>query len=78
MAYKGNDLQETGKKTVNVNDDDIGNVEAAGYSPGTSASTTFSELAEDAALLEEIKEEKREEARQLREKARDIEEKYDL
>ena len=73
-----NTLEDTSKKSVRVNSDDQDNVEKAGYDLGTSASTLFSDLAEDSALLQEIKEEKREEVRELREKARSIETRYDL
>lgn len=79
VGYTDNTLEDTeGKKTISINATDQGNVEKAGYSLNTSASTIFSELADDAELLEELKEEKREEVRQLREKARDIEEKWEL
>ena len=74
----GNTLEDTGKKSIRTNGDDQNNVENAGYPLDKSVSTLFSDLAEDAALLEDLKEDKREEVRKLREKARDIEEKWNL
>jgi len=73
-----NTLEDTGKKSIRTNSTDQDNVEAAGYDLGTSTSTLFSELAEDSALLAELQEQKEEEVRQLRQKARDIETRWQL
>lgn len=54
------------------------NIEAAGYDLGVSASTLFTDLAEDAALLARLQDMKRSEVAELREKARDLEAEYNL
>jgi len=78
MGKNDNTLEDNGKKSIRTNSKDQDHVEAAGYDLGTSASTLFHELAEDAALLAELQAEKKKEVRQLREQARDIEERWQL
>lgn len=78
MAYTDNTAESTGDKSVKLTADDQDNIDKAGYPLDMSVSTLLTELSEDAALLEQLKEDKREEVRQMREKARDIENKWDL
>ena len=73
-----NTCEDVGKKTIRINEDDQDNIEAAGYDLGTSSSTLFHELAEDAALLAEIQDMKKSEIRELREKARDLESQFNI
>jgi len=78
MFMSNNTCEDVGKKTIRINEGDQDNIEAAGYSLGTSASTLFSDLAEDAALLAKIQDMKKSEIRELREKARDLESQFNI
>lgn len=72
-----NSVHDPSKKSVRGNCINQDNLEAAGYNLRTSTPTHFHDLAEDTALLEKL-EEKREEVKPLREKARDIEQEWEL
>jgi len=78
MFMSNNTCEDVGKKTIRINQDDQDNIEAAGYDLAISASTIFSDLAEDAALLAKIQDMKKSEIRELREKARDLESQFNI
>jgi len=78
MGYESNLAEDIGDKSVKLTPDDQDNIDKAGYALDTSVSTLLTELAEDAKLLAQLKEDKKQEVRELREKARDIENRWDL
>lgn len=68
---------EPGKKSVRLNEEDVRRARELGLED-TSASTVFSRLLEMAQTLEQIRDRKREEHREKRERLRDEEELYGL